>query len=47
MTMTKSCEFTLMKECPHCGAAGVLLVPYAMWATFAAVLHFSIWRMNA
>lgn len=27
--------------------AGLLLVPYAAWATFAAVLNFTIWRMNA
>lgn len=27
--------------------AGLLLVPYATWTTFAAVLNFTIWRMNA
>jgi len=26
--------------------AGVLLVPYAAWVAFAAVLNFAIWRMN-
>lgn len=26
--------------------AGFLLVPYAAWVTFAAVLNFAIWRMN-
>jgi tryptophan-rich sensory protein len=29
------------------GAAGWLLVPYAAWASFATVLNFTIWRMNA
>ena len=27
-------------------AAGLLLVPYALWTTFAAVLNFTIWRLN-
>ena len=27
--------------------AGWLLVPYLAWASFAAVLNFTIWRMNA
>ena len=27
--------------------AGYLLLPYLIWVTFAAVLNFSIWRMNA
>ncbi len=26
--------------------AGVLLLPYTLWTTFAAVLNFTIWRMN-
>jgi translocator protein len=26
--------------------AGLLLVPYALWVSFAAVLNFAIWRMN-
>lgn len=26
--------------------AGLLLVPYLGWVTFAAVLNFAIWRMN-
>lgn len=27
--------------------AGVLLVPYIVWVTFAAVLNYSIWTMNS
>ena len=28
-------------------AAGLLLVPYLLWGTFAAALNFTIWRWNA
>ncbi len=27
--------------------AAILLIPYALWAAFAAALNFTIWRMNA
>ena len=27
--------------------AGLLFVPYLAWVTFAAVLNYSIWQMNA
>jgi benzodiazapine receptor len=27
--------------------AALLLVPYALWTAFAAVLNFTIWRLNA
>jgi benzodiazapine receptor len=27
-------------------AAGVLLIPYLLWVTFAAVLNFVVWQMN-
>ncbi len=26
--------------------AGALMVPYALWVAFAAVLNFTIWRLN-
>ena len=26
--------------------AGLLLIPYAAWVSFAAVLNVSIWRLN-
>ena len=27
--------------------AAILLVPYVLWVSFAAVLNFTIWRLNA
>jgi tryptophan-rich sensory protein len=31
---------------PRSNLAGWLLVPYLAWVTFAAVLNFTIWRLN-
>ncbi|MFZ5980029.1 MAG: TspO/MBR family protein, partial [Candidatus Zixiibacteriota bacterium] len=28
-------------------SAGFLLLPYFLWVSFASVLNFTIWRMNA
>jgi tryptophan-rich sensory protein len=30
----------------HSRLAGLLLVPYAVWVTFASYLNFAIWRAN-
>lgn len=30
----------------HSHLAGWLLIPYLLWVSFAAVLNFSIWRLN-
>ncbi|MFC1806037.1 TspO/MBR family protein [Planctomycetota bacterium] len=37
---------TLVAFLPVSVPAGVLLVPYLGWVSFAAVLNFSIWRLN-
>jgi benzodiazapine receptor len=37
---------SLLKFASISRAAGWLLTPYLAWVTFAAVLNFSIWRLN-
>ena len=39
--------FTLVAFWKARRIAGILLVPYALWTIFAAVLNFTIWRMNS
>jgi len=36
--------YVFLKQRP---AAGLLLVPYLLWVSFAAALNFAIWRLNA
>ena len=38
---------TLVKSFKVSRLAGVLFVPYICWVSFAAVLNFSIWNLNA
>jgi len=37
---------TIIKSFRVSGLAGVLLIPYILWVSFAAVLNFSIWNLN-
>ena len=37
---------TLAAFLPLSAVAGVLLIPYLLWVTFAALLNFGIWRLN-
>jgi tryptophan-rich sensory protein len=37
---------TLIAFAPVSRLAAILLAPYLAWVTFAAVLNFTIWRMN-
>ena len=36
--------YMFLKQRP---AAGLLLIPYLLWVSFAATLNFAIWRLNA
>jgi benzodiazapine receptor len=38
--------FTILKFFKVSSAAGVLLLPYILWVSFAAVLNISIWILN-
>ena len=38
---------TLMTSWRVSRPAGILLVPYLLWVSFAAALNFAIWRLNA
>jgi tryptophan-rich sensory protein len=38
---------TLMTSWRVSRLAGILFVPYLLWVSFAAVLNFAIWRLNA
>ena len=38
---------TLVAFWRRSAVAGLLFVPYLAWVTFAAVLNYSIWQMNA
>lgn len=38
---------TLIAFCRQTPFAGALLLPYLAWVSFAVILNFSIWQMNA
>ena len=38
---------TLMTSWRVSRPAGILLLPYLLWVSFAAALNFAIWRLNA
>ncbi len=37
---------TIIRFCKLSKMAGLLLLPYILWVSFASVLNFSIWRLN-
>jgi len=38
--------FTIISFFRFSTVAGVLLIPYILWVSFAAILNYSIWRLN-
>lgn len=38
---------TIIKSFKLSKAAAVLLLPYILWVSFAAVLNFFLWKLNA
>jgi tryptophan-rich sensory protein len=38
---------TLITFWRHRPSAGLLLLPYLLWVSFAALLNLAIWRLNA
>ena len=41
-----SIAFTIMIFMKISRTAGLLLIPYIIWVSFAAILNFMIWRLN-
>lgn len=39
--------FTTLNFIQLSRAAGLLLIPYLLWVSFAAILNFAIWRLNS
>jgi benzodiazapine receptor len=46
LVLLVSVAITLVLFWRVCRVAGVLLIPYLLWVTFAVVLNFVIWQMN-
>ena len=42
-----SIAFTIMIFMKISRTAGLLLIPYIIWVSFAAFLNFLIWRINS
>lgn len=39
--------FTILNFMKLSRASGILLIPYLLWVSFAAILNFAIWRLNS